>query len=189
MSVKSGLLIVELFVGCIVAELLTRYLSAAPQFSTIDVRLLFIVLMGGIYGMNAGIAAAFLEIVAMGYTYMEQGLNWQFLFYEPSNWVPFILYFTAGAVCGYVKYRNDDVLEFLKKENKLILDKFRFITTLYHEALDNKSEYKKQIIGSRDSFGKIFEVVKHLDTVVPQEIYAEAITVMEDVLDNHNLLN
>lgn len=187
MSVKSGLLIVELLVGCIVAELLTRFLSAAPQFSTIDVRLLFIVLMGGIYGMNAGMAAAFLEIVAMGYTYMERGLNWQFLFYEPSNWVPFILYFTAGAVCGYVKYRNDDVLEFLKKENKLILDKFRFITTLYHEALDNKSEYKKQIIGSRDSFGKIFEVVKHLDTVIPQEIYAEAITVMEDVLDNHSI--
>lgn len=187
LSVKAGLLVLELGAGCIAAEFLTRFLSSTPQFAAIDVRLLFIVLMGGVYGMNAGLAAAFLEVVAISYAYMEQGLNWQFLFYEPSNWVPFILYFTVGAVCGYVKYRNDDEQEFLKKENRLILDKFRFITTLYHEALDNKSEYKKQIIGSRDSFGKIFEVVKHLDTIVPHEIYAEAINVMEDVLDNHSI--
>lgn len=184
---RNWLIIAELAAGCLGAELLSRFLSSSPQFSFIDVRLLFIVLMGGVYGMNAGLAAAFLETLAMIYSYMERGLNWQFLFYEPTNWVPFILYFTTGAVCGYVKYRNDDVLEFLRQENRLILDKFRFITKLYHEALNNKSEYKKQIIGSRDSFGKIFEVVKHLDTVVPQEIYAEAITVMEDVLDNHSI--
>lgn len=187
LGAKTWIIVLELFAGCLGAEMLSRFLSSTPQFSTVDVRLLFIVLMGGVYGMNAGLAAAFLETVAMGYSYMERGLNWQFLFYEPANWVPFILYFTVGAVCGYVKYRNDDVMEFLRKENMLILDKFRFITRLYHEALDNKSEYKKQIIGSRDSFGKIFEVVKHLDTVVPQEIYAEAITVMEDVLDNHSI--
>lgn len=187
LSLNKGVLLIELFAGCIATEFLNHFLSASPQFSSIDVRLLFVVLMASVYGMNAGMAAAFLETLAIGYTYMEAGLNWQVLFYEPSNWIPFILYFTVGAVCGYVKYRNDDTMDFLKKENSLVLDKLSFTNSLYKEALVNKSEYKKQIITRRDSFGKIFEVVRHLDTVVPQEIYGEAIDIMEDVLDNHSI--
>lgn len=50
----------------------------------------------------------------------------------------------------------------MKEENKLILDKFLFMREMYQETLSDKRQYKKQILGSRDSFGKIFDITKKL---------------------------
>lgn len=182
---KKVLIPVELVLGSLGVEVINRFLESSVQFRMIDVRLLFIVLMGSIYGINIGLAAALLECVALTLSYMGDGTNWLTLFYEPTNWVPFILYMTIGAVCGYNKFRNENNLSFVKEENRLIREKYQFIRVLYSEVLENKREYKKQIIGSRDSFGKIFEVVNHLDTVVPQQIFSESIKVLEDIMSNH----
>lgn len=66
----------------------------------------------------------------------------------------------VAAICGYVRQRSDDAQQFLKEENVLLQERRTFVTELYKEALESKNRYKKQIIGSKDSFGKIFDVVK-----------------------------
>ncbi len=40
-------------------------------------------------------------------------------------------------------------------------------------------------MGSRDSFGKIFDITKKLDIILPQELFIETLHVMESVLENH----
>lgn len=184
---KKGYVLAEVFVGWYLVECLNRFLSTTVQFRMIDVRLLFIVIMSSIYGMNTGLLTAVLEILSVGYMYTKAGINWQTLFYEPSNWIPFLLYLVVAAICGYIRHRNDNTQQFLKEENTLIQERNLFVTELYREALESKNRYKKQIIGSRDSFGKIFDVVRQLDTVLPEKIFAEAITVLEDVLENHSI--
>ena len=186
-GLKKWMIVPELVLGCLFVEWLNHVMGVTIQFRMIDIRLLFIVLMGSIYGINAGIAAAVLETIAVGLAYRESGINWQTLFYETSNWVPFILYFTVGAICGYVKQRSQDEQQFMRREYQLAQDKFHFISTLYESVLEDKTEYKRQIIGSRDSFGKIFEVVQQLDAVVPKQIYAEAIPVLEGILSNRSI--
>ena len=57
---------------------------------------------------------------------------------------------------------------------------------MYQETLQDKRQYKKQILGSRDSFGKIFDITRKLDVIQPQKLFMETIRVMEDVLENHN---
>lgn len=187
LGLKKGYVLAEVLVGWYFVECLNRFLSTTVQFRMIDVRLLFIVIMSSIYGMNTGLLTAFLEILSVGYMYTKTGINWQTLFYEPSNWVPFLLYLVVAAICGYLRYRNDNAQQFLKEENALVQERNLFVTELYREALESKNRYKKQIIGSRDSFGKIFDVVRQLDTVLPEKIFAEAITVLEDVLENHSI--
>ena len=39
--------------------------------------------------------------------------------------------------------------------------------------------YKKQILGSRDSFGKIFDITRKLDIVQSQELYIETLQAMK----------
>ncbi|MEF9939895.1 MAG: hypothetical protein RR768_07235 [Clostridium sp.] len=184
---KSIFIMMELILGSFMVEGLNILLETTVQFQLIDVRLLFVVLMSNIYGMNVGLGAAFLEVISICYSYYKVGMNWQTIFYEPSNWVPFILYFTAAAILGYLKEKNEDSISFAQKESQLIEEKYLFMNTLYQGALENKSEYRKQIIGSRDSFGKIFEIVKQLDTSIPQKIFAETIPVLEEVLENHSI--
>ena len=53
--------------------------------------------------------------------------------------------------------------------------------------MENKGEYKKQILGFKDSFGRIFDAVQKLDHILPQEIFLEALLIMEDILENHSI--
>lgn len=177
--------IVELVVGFFLFEFLNHLAGNQAQFKMIDLRLVFIVLFGSLYGINYGIAAAALETISLLAAYEREGVGWTTLFYEPSNWIPFIFYFAVGAICGYVRMKNKENIEFVTDENKLIQEKFLFMRDMYQDSLYDKRTYKKQIMGSRDSFGKIFDITRKLDTVLPQELFIETIHVMEDMLENH----
>ena len=174
------------FVVCFLAfEFLQRLLGNQAQFKMIDLRLVFIVLFGSLYGLGYGIAGAAAQAVSLLLAYESQGTKWYTLFYEPANWIPFIFYFAVGAICGYVRMKNKENIEFVTDENKLIQEKFLFMRDMYQDSLYDKRTYKKQIMGSRDSFGKIFDITRKLDTVLPQELFIETIHVMEDMLENH----
>lgn len=51
----------------------------------------------------------------------------------------------------------------------------------------DKQMFRRQILGRRDSFGKIYAVTQQLDMLQPQEIYRKTVQIMEDVLENHSL--
>lgn len=179
--------LIELILGCLAAEFLTRAAGAQLQFKMIDFRLLYIVLMGTVYGMQWGIAAAGLESLCLIPVYAKQNINWITLFYEPTNWVVFIGYFTAGAVCGYVRGKGRDDLLFLLRENENIRKKFSFIRQLYKDTLQRNQELRRQIVSSQDSFGKIFRVTQELDVVDPKEVFLRAIKVLEELLNNDKI--
>lgn len=132
------------FVVCFLAfEFLQRLLGNQAQFKMIDLRLVFIVLFGSLYGLGYGIAGAAAQTVSLLLAYESQGTKWYTLFYEPANWIPFIFYFAAGAVCGYVRMKNRENLEFISEENQLIREKFLFMRDLYQATLQDKKRYKK----------------------------------------------
>ena len=168
----------------ILFELLNGIAGNQAQFKMIDLRLLFVVLFGSMYGINYGIAAAAAESLSLIRAFEAEGSSWYVLFYEPSNWIPFIFYFAVGAICGYIRMKNKNNVQFIKEENDLLQEKFLFTREMYQGAIEDKNLYKKQILGSKDSFGKIFDITRKLDVIQPQELYIETIRVLEDVLEN-----
>lgn len=88
-------------------ELLVQLTGSQAQFRVVDFRLAFIVLAANVYGLNAGVAAALLASASLAVGYWEQGASPLLLFYEPSNWLAFLVYFVVGAVCGYVQLLED----------------------------------------------------------------------------------
>lgn len=181
------MMILELILGAFLVEVFNYYSGGSVQFRMIDVRLLFVVLMSLVYGTRIGGITAMLEIVSLVLAYYRQGTNGILLFYDPSNWIPFILLLVTAAVCGYIKQRKDEDIAFISDENKLLKEEKGFVNRLYEEAMEYKNQYKQDLIGSRDGFGRIFDVVQKLSTTVPEEIFAESIPVMEDVLDNRSI--
>ena len=184
---KRLMQVLELLLGAAAAELLTWATGAQVQFRMIDFRLLLIVLMGTMYGMQWGIAAAALESVFLARAYAAQDVNWLTLFYEPTNWVAFIAYFTVGAVCGYVRGKSRDDLQFARQEGENVRRKFVFLRQLYQDAVQGNQELRRQIISSQDSFGKIFRVTQQLDVTEPREVFYKAVKVLEELLENESI--
>lgn len=152
-----------------------------------DFRLLFIVLISSIYGMNQGIVAAALGAAALVFSFSQNGTDCFTLFYEPVNWIPFIAYFIVGAICGYVHLKRRDDLLFLRKENERVREKFSFLRGLYCDTVDICKAYKKQILGRRDSFGKVYEIANRLNVAYPKELCTAIIQVLEELLENRTI--
>ena len=181
---KAAVRVAEFAAFFILFELLNGIAGNQAQFKMIDLRLIFVVLFGSTYGINYGIAAAAAESLSLIRAFEAEGSSWYVLFYEPSNWIPFIFYFAVGAICGYIRMKNKNNVQFIKEENNLLQEKFLFTREMYQETIEDKNLYKKQILGSKDSFGKIFDITRKLDVIQPQELYIETIRVLEDVLEN-----
>lgn len=169
-------------------EVLEHLFSQSAQLKVLDYRLLYVVLIGTLYGLDFGLVAALLASVGLAVSYFTQyGYTFQGLFYEPSNWLPFIAYFVVGAVCGYVQLRNSEAIKTERDENELVRNRNTFLTRLYHDAIEDKRAYKRQIVGRHDSFGKIFAVTQELDVLNPRDIYRKCCELLGEILENDSV--
>lgn len=178
---------IELLTAAVLTVLCGELSQWQVQFGLIDFRLLLVVLMGTMYGLNMGLLSATIASVLLVMAYHQQGTNWMTLFYEPTNWIAFIAYYIAGAVCGYLRLIANDKLRFAQEENEQLRERLRFAQTLYADVLSDKREYKKQIIGSQDSFGKIFDITQRLNVVDEQEVFIKAIEIIENIMGNRSV--
>ena len=169
-------------------EALEHLFSQSAQLNVLDYRLLYVVLIGTLYGLDFGLVAALLASIGLAVSYFAlYGYTFQGLFYEPSNWLPFIAYFVVGAVCGYVQLRNSEVIKVERDQNELVRNRNMFLTQLYHDAIEDKRTYKRQIVGRHDSFGKIFAVTQELDVLNPRDIYRKCCELMGEILENDSV--
>lgn len=169
-------------------EVLERLFSQSAQLNVLDYRLLYVVLIGTLYGLDFGLVAALLASVGLAASYFTQyGYTFQGLFYEPSNWLPFIAYFVVGAVCGYVQLRNSEAIRAERDQNELVRNRNTFLTQLYHDAIEDKRAYRRQIVGRHDSFGKIFAVTQELDVLNPRDIYRKCCELLGEILENDSV--
>lgn len=177
----------ELIILFAITELLLHFTDSAVLFSIVDFRMAYIVIMATVHGLNFGLLAATLGSVSWLWAKVHSGTNLLTIFYEPTNWLAFVFFFLVGALCGYVKLRKDDTIRFVTEQNKLLENKLVFTRDLYEDVYREKRDLKKQIIGSKDSFGKIFDITRKLDTVEQQLLYLRVMETFEEVLENKSI--
>lgn len=178
----------ETGVAWVLFEVLEHLFSQSVQLNVLDYRLLYVVLIGTLYGLDFGLVAALLASVGLAAScFTQYGYTFQGLFYEPSNWLPFIAYFVVGAVCGYVQLRNSEAIRAERDQNELVRNRNTFLTQLYHDAIEDKRAYRRQIVGRHDSFGKIFAVTQELDVLNPRDIYRKCCELLGEILENDSV--
>lgn len=179
--------LVELVGGFFIMELLLKVTSTMVQFNNIDFRLLYIVILGTIHGMKTGLAASALAGVSLFSAFVTNHSKWDAVLFDIDTWLPYIFFFLAGAVTGYVKDRLINDNTDLKNEIAALKEKYATLHELYVSALGNKEQYRTQIMSYKDSFGRFFEIAKKLDSNSVDRIFLEALHALEDVLDNHSV--
>ena len=179
--------IAELIILFLITEVLLHFTDSAVIFSIVDFRMVYIVIMATVHGLNFGLSAAGLSCLSWLIAKVVSGTNALTIFYEPTNWLPFVFFVLVGALCGYVKLRKDDTIRFVSEQNRLLEDKLVFTREIYEDTYREKRDLKKQIIGSKDSFGKIFDITRKLDTVEPRQLYLRIMETFEDVLENKSI--
>lgn len=178
---------IELLLGAVLTQFLTQLTGTLIQYKYVDFRLLFVVIMGSIYGLQFGLWASLLMTISLFYTWYQLGIDWSLIFYNVGNWFPIALYFATGIIVGFNRDRNEALLENKDKEIKLIYDKYEFLYGVFAEISKLKDEFRDQVIGFRDSFGKIFTITQELDSLQENAIYFRALTILENLMGNESI--
>jgi len=183
-AVHPARMALELIIGYAIMESLNRLSNVQVQFKLVDFRLLFVAVAGLMYNIPMGLAAAALASISLILGYRAQGIGWMTLFYEPINWFAFIVYFTMGSVCGYIRSKDQGDLKYAAEESGLLREKYHFLREMFIQSQEEKHEYRQQILNSRDSFGKIFRITQQLDVISPHLVFLQAMSVVEEIMEN-----
>ena len=175
---------VELCLSAVIMQFLSDLSGAQIQFRYVDFRLLFVILMGIVYGTRFGLLASFLAGLSILLSWFRLGVDWTVLIYNVENWLPFAMYITAGVVTGYLHDKKDNEIKSKDEQNTLLHNKYEFLYGVYNEIRIIKEQFREQLIQYRDSFGRIYQIAHELDTLQEEDIFLKALTVLEDVLSN-----
>ncbi len=178
---------IELVVGFLLMETLNRISQTYAQFQFVDFRLLYAVIMGCIHGLQTGIYAALLSCASYMAGYLHTGMNWETLFYNIDNWLPLVSYFMAGSVTGYSRDKHLSREQFIKNQTQALEDRYSFLFTMHENAISDKEQLKQQLIGYRNSYGRLYEAACRLESEYPEEVLQKAIPVLESMLDTKSI--
>jgi nucleoside-diphosphate-sugar epimerase len=177
----------ELILGAVLVQYLSQLTGTLIQFKYVDFRLLFVVIMGYIYGLQFGLYASVLVSLSVLYTWLQLGVDWILLVYNVGNWFPFAMYFSAGLITGYNHDKTENTILYGQKQNDLILEKYAFLYEVFNEIRNLKDEFRERLIGYRDSFGKIFTITRELDELQEYAVYFRALNILEELMGNKNI--
>ncbi len=177
----------ELVLGGLAAMYLSQLTGTLIQFQYVDFRLLYVVVMGSIYGLQFGLYSSVLMSAFVLYTWLGLGVDWKLLVYNVGNWFPFVLYFAVGLITGYSHDKTENSILYSKKQYDLVLEKYSFLYEVFNEIRSLKDEFRERLIGYRDSFGKIFTITRELDELQEHTVYFRALNILEELMDNKNI--
>lgn len=176
--------VLDLVIMFIAAEYLARITSASVYFKIVDVRVIFVILMGMMHGIAGGFAAAILECAMLVIRYNETGISGLLLFYNVENWIPFVYYLTAGAISGYSHQKKEQQMRSVMAENELIRNKYLFLNEAYRTSVANRKDLWAQILNEEDSYSRIYGAVRQMSQRTPEAVCVEAVQVLRKLLHN-----
>lgn len=177
----------DLVVMFILAEALSRITSESVYFKIVDVRLLFVVLMGMMHGLMIGTTAALLECIVLVIRYAQIGTSGLLLFYNVENWIPFVYYLTAGIISGYTNQKHVQERKSVSAENALIRSKYLFLNEAYRTSVSERAELRTQILSEEESYARLYGAVQRMNQRTPEAVFVEAVGVMRSLLENETV--
>lgn len=171
----------------IILLLLTTINNKIALFSIADLNLIYIILMGVRYGTNQSIISAVLSCLLLIGNSLFQGKSLVSIILLTESVVQVLTYILAGVSVGYYSdYKNNKIKE---QESHITeqQEKYKFLKELYDNTYNEKNILENQVITSKDSFGKIYGVIKKIESLETQYILKSAIDVLEEFLENETI--
>lgn len=178
------------FVENICAFGLTALLSFTVKeygIDMIDFKLVYILLLGTMYGTRQSIIAVLLSTVL----YVQETLNYGYdlisLLYDPGSLARVVVYLFVGTVVGYTIDKKNREIDSRNLQWESLDERYHFLNQIYSDTRKVKEELQNQIVNSQDSFGKIYSITKELDGLEPNSIFNGAVKVLETIMKSKSV--
>lgn len=164
--------IINLIILFLSAEVIKNFLSGMPDLKSLDIRMIFILIVSNYLGMKYGVVSAILASIS--YIVQEYGQihDVNVIFLNTNNWVPIIIYIVFSIIVGLktdkdnlkvasleneIKQRSDREIE----ENEKIMryekeiKELNQILMVHNSSYIQASQFIKQLDKSRNNIKSI----------------------------------
>ncbi len=171
--------------GVLFAIFLALAVLVPTNLVPVDMWLVYILFAGLLFGKYQAMIASVLAVSVIAFTQVQNGRGFTSLIADNSLLVTFSLYLIIGFVVGYIVDRRKIELAYAEEEKVIAEGKLDFMTGIYEDTREIKDELQTQILYAEDSIGKVYQAVKDLDYLEPEDVFSNAIDTLEKLL-HHN---
>ncbi|MDY3296500.1 GAF domain-containing protein [Selenomonas sp.] len=180
---------VENLAGAVLMCLIAYVQGGSPVNRTlpVDFNFVYIGAFGLLYGKRQAVisVAASLAILIVGLT--SHGAELVSLLYNPIELLHFVSYLFVGVLTGYFADRADYERAANAWKEQRAAERQSFLKNLFQESVRVKDRMYRQIVNSDDSIGRVYRIVRRLDSVEEENLYTQTAAVTADVLNVQNV--
>ena len=160
--------------------------SINPQ-TQLDVNFLYIGTMGLLYGKHQAFMAMVASTLIFIGASLARGGELISLTYVPENILHMTAYLFTAALTGYFADARRFEQESMEWQKQQADERQAFMRGLYEENLAVKDKLYRQIVNADDSIGRLYRIIKRLDSVEPENIFTQAAAVTGQILNVDNI--
>lgn len=186
-SLGKALPWVELILLGAAAWALSQTAKTNATIRYVDFWLLYVTIMGTIHGGVMGTLAALFAFASYTVNWLQAGNELYLLLYNIDNWLAPVSYLLAGSLFGYVHDSQHQRMEALEREKRARDSEAEFMKTMYDQAHEDRNKLLEQVMRYRDSYGRIYQITRELDTMQPEQVFLSTLNVVEDTLQSQSV--
>lgn len=152
-----------------------------------DMNFIYIGAMGLLYGKTQSIFAMVLSSLLLIYSLLINGSELIAIFYVPVNLLHLTAYLFTAIITGYFADSRVHEREAANWHLEQAQNRYNFLRKLYDTNIEIKERLYKQIVNSDDSIGRIYRIVRQLDSVEIENVFTQAAKVTAQILDAANI--
>jgi hypothetical protein len=115
-------------------------LQDAGQFPAVDLRLLYVALIGSAHGLQTSLFAIVFASFSIARGYGAQGTDILALLGDWKNWVPFVVLILAGSFTGYARDRGRREMRSAREDVNTLEKRCSFLQDIYKQSLLSKEQ-------------------------------------------------
>ena len=152
-----------------------------------DMNFVYIGAMGLLYGKSQSLVAmVFSSVILLG-VLLREGANAVALMYMPEHLLHFVAYLFVAVLSGYFADARAFERQSAKWHEEQAQERYSFLRSLYDECVVVKDRLYRQIVNSDDSIGRLYRIIRSLDSVATENIFTQAAGVTAQVMGVENI--
>jgi hypothetical protein len=168
----------------VIMQFIASKLINVAMFESIDVMLLYVLITSLTLGVGQSIFAVILATGGKIYLEMmktNMSLNTVISYY--STIFSFLFYFVLAIMISYTIFRYKQSLKDEKDQNAELQEEYEAIYDLNKTNVEIKKVFEDRLLNYGDSIGKIYSIVSELDSLDPEKIVVESLSVVSQIMN------
>lgn len=149
----------------------------------IDPSMLYVMLMGGLYGKRQALLSVTISVCVALYT--AQGVVERAMSYATYAWIATM--FAVGMFCGHMRDRMDVVMAEKEEEFENLNLRLRESEVIFEKMNTIKREYETRLVAYSGSLGRVYQITSELDRMRPGEVLFSAAETTARVMDSRDV--